>query len=132
MKFEFNVRTSSQTGLQEITGEVRNIVKKSGIDSGICMVYCPHTTAGITVNEGADPAVKRDIDYELNKVIPFKDAYQHFEGNSAAHIKSTLVGASEFFIIDNRSLLLGTWQTIYFAEFDGPRNRTVIVKIIKG
>ncbi len=126
---ELSVKTRQRTQLIDITGEVQKAVKESKINSGYCLVYCPHTTAGITINENADPDVKYDIEKELNKVIPFEDDYAHMEGNSAAHIKSSLIGNSEFLIIEGGRLLLGTWQGIMFCEFDGPRNRRVLLKI---
>jgi secondary thiamine-phosphate synthase enzyme len=132
MTKQLNVKTSSQVELIDITHQVQDLVRKSKIESGICWVYVPHTTAGVTINENADPSVKKDIIKELNKVIPFDDNYAHLEGNAAAHIKSTLVGASETIIIESGSLVLGTWQGIFFCEFDGPRSRKVIVKLIQG
>ena len=128
---EIPVRTSSRVELVDITQKIEEVVSASKIDSGICVVYVPHTTAAITINENADPSVQRDIIYELNKLIPFDDNYSHTEGNSAAHIKSSIIGASKSLIIQNGSLKLGTWQGIYFCEFDGPRNRKVWIKIIK-
>ena len=129
---QLSVKTSSRVELVDITSMIQSTVKESKIKSGICTVYVPHTTAGVTINENADPSVKSDIIKELNKVIPFDDNYSHLEGNAAAHIKSTLVGASETIMIENGSLVLGTWQGIFFCEFDGPRSRKVIVKIIQG
>lgn len=126
---KINLRTGDKTELIDITRQVSEIVKKSGICTGIVTVYTPHTTAGLTLNENADPDVVADILKEINKVIPFRDSYKHFEGNSAAHIKSSLFGVSETIIISNNELVLGTWQGIYFCEFDGPRNRKVYVKI---
>jgi len=129
---EITVRTSGRTVFEDITSKVRDVVQKSGITDGICYVYVPHTTAAITINENADPSVSRDILYELNKVIPFSDGYHHMEGNSAAHIKSSLVGVSEMIFIEGGRLVLGTWQGIYFCEFDGPRTRKAYIKIIEG
>ncbi len=129
---QLNVKTSNRLELVDITHLIQSSVKESKIKSGICLVYVPHTTAGVTINENADPSVRKDIIKELNKVIPFDDNYSHLEGNAAAHIKSSLVGASEIIIIENGSLVLGTWQGIFFCEFDGPRSRKVIVKIIQG
>ena len=129
---QLSVKTSSQVELVDITSLIQNTVRESKVKSGICSVYVPHTTAGVTINENADPSVKSDIIKELNKVIPFDDNYSHLEGNAAAHIKSTLVGASETIMIENGSLVLGTWQGIFFCEFDGPRSRKLIVKIIQG
>lgn len=130
--YTFNVKTSQTTAMLDITSQVQEAVIASKIDSGICIVFVPHTTAAVTINENADPDVVRDILMEMNKVIPFSDGYRHMEGNSAAHIKSSLMGFSETIIIDKGRLLLGTWQGIYFAEFDGPRVRKVHVKIIEG
>jgi secondary thiamine-phosphate synthase enzyme len=126
------VRTSERVELVDITGLVQQIVTKSGVKNGVCSVYVPHTTAGVTINENADPSVKHDILMELTKIVPFTDNYQHGEGNSAAHIKASIVGASSEIIIEDGNLALGTWQGIYFCEFDGPRNRKVYIKIIKG
>ncbi len=128
---EISLRTTSRVELVDITSKVEEILAESKVGSGICMVYVPHTTAAITINENADPSVVRDIIHELNKLVPFDDNYSHSEGNSAAHIKSSLIGASKSIIIENGNLKLGTWQGIYFCEFDGPRSRKVWVKIIE-
>ena len=128
---EISVRTTSRVELVDITDKVEEVVSESKVESGVYMVYAPHTTAGITINENADPSVVRDIIQKLNKLIPFDDNYSHGEGNSAAHIKSSIIGASGSIIIQDGSLKLGTWQGIYFCEFDGPRTRKVWVKIIK-
>lgn len=130
MSTELSVSTRSRTTIADITGLVRDVVKKSGIESGVCHVYVPHTTAAVTINENADPSVKSDILKELEKMVPFEDDYAHQEGNSAAHIKSSLVGASETVLVENGELQLGTWQGICFCEFDGPRRRRVLVKIV--
>lgn len=124
----FSVRTGSQTELIDITREVQDAVKESGVLSGVCTVFIPHTTAGVTINENADPSVRRDIVSELNKVIPFDDNYAHAEGNSAAHIKASLIGLSASVLVEEGRLQLGTWQGIYFCEFDGPRQRRVWVR----
>ena len=129
---EIDVRTSERTELIDITSEVRSVVRKSGIKSGFCCVYVPHTTAAVTINENADPSVPKDILMEMNKRIPFNDNYSHSEGNSAAHIKSSLFGCSKVIPIENGSLVLGTWQGIFFCEFDGPRSRKVFCKIVEG
>lgn len=113
----------------DITSQVRSFVKQSSIRGGICVVFTPHTTAAITINENADPDVKSDVLRKLTEVFPQRDNYDHSEGNSDSHIKSSLVGCSETIIIDSGSLLLGTWQGIYFCEFDGPRSREFYVKI---
>jgi len=126
----FSVRSSKQTELIDITRMVQEAVQKVGVKEGLCVIFIPHTTAAVTINENADPSVPRDILMELNKIIPFEDRYQHTEGNSAAHIKSSLVGCSQTLLIDSGRLLLGTWQGIFFCEFDGPRNRQVHVKVV--
>lgn len=130
MVYKFNVNTGKQCAMIDITAEVQKIVTESGVEDGICMVYIPHTTAAVTINENADPDVVRDMLYELDKIVPHSDGYKHFEGNSAAHIKSSMFGFSENVIIDSGRLLLGRWQGIYLCEFDGARSRTVYLKII--
>ena len=132
MNFTLNVKTDMQTQLIDITNQVQKVVNESGVKEGICIIFIPHTTAAVTINENADEDVKTDILKEINKVIPFSDGYRHMEGNSAAHIKASLFGFSEQVIIQNGKLLLGTWQGIYFCEFDGPRSRKAYVKIISG
>jgi secondary thiamine-phosphate synthase enzyme len=132
MTKELSVRTSSRVELIDITHLVQKVVSESKIKSGSCIVYVPHTTAAVTINENADPSVKSDITRELNKVIPFDDNYSHLEGNSAAHIKASIIGSSETLLVEGGHLVLGTWQGIYFCEFDGPRNRKVMVKMIEG
>jgi secondary thiamine-phosphate synthase enzyme len=127
-----NVKTRSRTELVDITADVQELVDESGMSSGICYVYVPHTTAGVTINEGADPSVVKDILNTLNSKIPRKANYLHMEGNSDAHIKSTIVGASATVIFEEGKLLLGTWQSIFFCEFDGPRHRRISVKIMEG
>ncbi len=131
MVHKFTVATHSRTELIDITAQIQRLVTENNVQSGICQIFIPHTTAGITINENADPSVVHDILMEINKVIPFNDNYHHLEGNSAAHIKSSLFGPSLSVIIENGQLLLGTWQGIYFCEFDGPRHRKVWVKIIE-
>lgn len=125
---EFSIRTNQQVELVKLTGQVQKLLEESGIQKGICHVYIPHTTAGITINEGADPDVVRDMIMELNKIVPFEDGYRHAEGNSAAHIKASMMGSSVAVIIENGKLVLGTWQAIFFCEFDGPRTRRVLVR----
>ena len=127
-----NVKTRSRTEFVNITSDVQKIVKESGVQSGICYVYVPHTTAGITINEGADPSVVRDMQVFFNNLVPHSGDYMHMEGNSDAHIKTSIVGPSQVIIIDDGKLLLGTWQAIFFCEFDGARNRQVNVKTISG
>ena len=128
----FNIKTDKHTQMKDITRLIQDEVRKSGVKDGLCVVFTPHTTAAITINENADPDVVRDLNMELGKIIPWEDGYHHIEGNSAAHLKSSLVGASEHIIIEDGRLLLGTWQGIYFCEYDGPRSRKVIVKIMEG
>ncbi len=125
-----SVPTNSRTQFVDISGEIKKLVEESGIMDGLCCIFVPHTTAGITINENADPDVVRDITKKLDKMIPWEDGYMHMEGNSAAHIKASMMGFSQNIIIHKGKLLLGTWQGIYFCEFDGPRNRKVAVKII--
>ena len=124
------VKTKSQTELIDITSEIQELVRNSEIDNGVCMLYVPHTTAAVTINESADPSVRADILMVLNSVIPWKAAYRHLEGNSPAHIKASIIGPSELVAIENSRLVLGTWQGIFFCEFDGPRNRKIHVKFI--
>ena len=126
------VKSKTRTQLIDITPEIQKTVRSSGISEGLCMLYVPHTTAAITINESADPNVASDIMMVLNEVIPWKADYRHLEGNSPAHIKSTLVGASEIIAIENGSLVLGTWQGIFFCEFDGPRTRKLHMRLMKG
>lgn len=129
---QFTVKTTSRFQMIDITGMVRSALRESGIQSGICCVFVPHTTAAVTINENADADVQRDIIAELDKVIPLNDNYRHIEGNSAAHVKSSLVGASEMVLVERGELVLGTWQSLFFCEFDGPRTRRFHVKFISG
>ncbi len=128
----FQVKTSKQTEFIDITRSVQEAVKKTGVEEGICFIFIPHTTAAVTINENADPSVSQDIIMELNKVVPFQDRYQHLEGNSPAHIKASLIGCSQTVFVESGKLALGTWQGIFFCEFDGPRNRKVYVKVVRG
>ena len=130
MLIKLNVTTSKHTQMLDITRQIQAAVKESGVLNGICTVFIPHTTAAVTINENADPDVVRDFTMEINKIVPWEDNYYHMEGNSAAHLKSSMIGFSEQIIIDNGRLVLGTWQGIYFCEFDGPRHRSVYVKIM--
>jgi len=125
------VKTKDRVELVDITKKVKKLVEDQSIKSGILVINIPHTTAGVTINENADPSVKKDIVNELNKVIPFNDNYNHLEGNSAAHIKSSIFGSDQIIIIENGKLQLGRWQGIFFCEFDGPRNRKMNFKIIE-
>lgn len=126
-----SIRTHSRSELVDITPLVRDVVRKSKIENGVCYVFVPHTTAGITINENADPSVRQDILAELNKLVPWQGDYSHLEGNAAAHIKASLVGSSETIPVEKGDLVLGTWQGVFFAEFDGPRRREVWVIITK-
>ncbi|MCX7745686.1 MAG: secondary thiamine-phosphate synthase enzyme YjbQ [Clostridia bacterium] len=126
-----NIKTPSQTTMVDITTKIQQVVYEQNIKSGICTIFIPHTTAGITINENADPDVVSDMLKEINKIVPFDDHYTHMEGNSAAHIKASLFGSSSQVIIEDGKLVLGTWQGIYFCEFDGPRSRKVYIKIIE-
>lgn len=128
---EYPVRTTEAQQFVDITGLVRKAVNESGVEDGIAVVFVPHTTAGVTINENADPDVVKDILAALSKTYPEQNGYLHAEGNSHAHIKASLMGCSCSIIIENGNLKLGTWQGVYFCEFDGPRNRKVYVKTIK-
>jgi secondary thiamine-phosphate synthase enzyme len=125
-----NVKSRSRTEFIDITDKIQEVLKETGIESGICYLFVPHTTAGVTINEGADPSVQRDIQALLNRVIPFEADYHHREGNSSAHIKASVVGISHYVFIDEGKLVLGTWQSIFFCEFDGPRHRRVALKFV--
>jgi len=126
----FSVSTSSRMEFVDITSQVQKEVARSGILEGICYIYNPHTTAGLTINEGADPAVQDDIVAVLGKIIPRDHPYKHMEGNSPAHIMASLMGSSVTVFIENGRLVLGTWQKVFFCEFDGPRARKVIWKLV--
>jgi len=128
---QIQIKTSREVEFLDITARVEAAVKKSGITSGVCHVFIPHTTAGVTINENADPNVIRDIIRELDKIVPLDDNYTHGEGNSAAHIKSSLMGCSQQVLIEEGRLALGTWQSLFFCEFDGPRSRNVWVKVVR-
>jgi secondary thiamine-phosphate synthase enzyme len=125
-----NVRSKSRNEFIDITEMLQEVVKEAGITKGICYLYVPHTTAGITINEGADPSVQRDIVNALSRLVPHEMNYFHREGNADAHIKTTLVGSSLNVIVEEGKLLLGTWQSVFFCEFDGPRHRRIAIKFI--
>ena len=127
---EIDVRTRSRTELLDITAPLSRLLQESRVADGLMVVFVPHTTAAVTINENADPSVQQDILAELNRLIPLKASYRHTEGNSDAHIKSSLLGASQTIFIHGGKLVLGTWQGVYFCEFDGPRSRKVWVKIM--
>jgi len=124
------VNSKNRTELIDITSKVQDTVRSASGGSGLCMLYVPHTTAAVTINESADPSVKDDILMVLNKIVPWEAGYRHLEGNSPAHVKATIVGSSELIAIEHDRLVLGTWQGIFFCEFDGPRTRKVHIKII--
>jgi secondary thiamine-phosphate synthase enzyme len=129
----FSLRTADRSQLINITGQVRETVRKSGVRDGLATVYCPHTTAGITVNEGADPDVAGDFLRYLDNLCPWEHPlYRHSEGNSAAHLKAGITGAAQIIPVADGDLALGTWQAVFFCEFDGPRVRTFLVKVIEG
>jgi secondary thiamine-phosphate synthase enzyme len=129
---EIRIRTRQHNEMIDITAEVEQVMEKSKVSVGICLAFCPHATAGLTINENADPSVRRDILTKLSKIVPENDPdYSHSEGNSAAHIKASLIGSSAQIIIESGRLLLGTWQGIYFCEFNGPRERKILVKMIE-
>ena len=129
---ELQIRTNAHTEMIDITGRIQQVVTDSGVKDGVCVAFVPHTTAAVTINENADPDVVRDFTTELGKIVPWEDGYHHMEGNSAAHLKASMIGFSEQVIIEGGRLQLGTWQGIYFCEYDGPRNRKLRVKILEG
>jgi secondary thiamine-phosphate synthase enzyme len=124
------IKTSRRTELRNITREVAELVARHGAISGVCHVYVPHTTAGITINEGADPDVARDIEMTFDRMVPRDSGYRHAEGNSDSHVKTAMVGTSQTLLFENGRLLLGRWQAIYLCEFDGPRTRDVLVRVV--
>ena len=123
------VKTSARTELKNITEDVAELVRQSGVETGTCHIYVPHTTAGVMINEAADPDVATDIGDTLDRMVPRDAGYKHFEGNADSHIKAVMVGASEYIPVENGAMSLGRWQGIFFCEFDGPRDRTVQVSI---
>ena len=124
------INTQAHTAFYDITREIENAVRTSGVKDGLVTVYVPHTTAALTINENADPDVKTDLITQLERMVPWENGYRHLEGNAAAHLKASMMGFSETVIIEGGRLLLGTWQSIYFTEFDGPRHRRYFIKII--
>jgi secondary thiamine-phosphate synthase enzyme len=129
MPIYINVKTNKRVEMIDITSSIQKEVSRSGIKEGVCVVYVPHTTAGITINEGADPSVCHDIVTKLSDLVPSDAGYSHIEGNSDSHIKASLMGSSVSVILEDGRLVLGTWQRIFFCEFDGPRSRKVLIKI---
>ncbi len=126
---EIRVNTRNRTHLVDITKEISDVVRDSGVEAGVVTVFCPHTTGGLTLNENADPDVQTDIDKILDRVVPWTGGYKHGEGNSAAHVKASMMGASVQVIVEGGKMQLGTWQAIYFCEFDGPRSRKVWITV---
>ena len=125
------MKTSRRTELRNITADVADIVARSGVATGVCHVYVPHTTAGVTINEGADPDVAHDIELTFDRLVPHHAAgYRHAEGNSDSHVKTSIVGSSQTVFVEHGRLVLGTWQAIFLCEFDGPRTREVLVRVV--
>ena len=129
MPISVNVKTDSRIDMVDITSSIQKEISNSGVKEGVCIIYVPHTTAGITINEGADPAVCNDIMAKLNELVPPNAGYRHGEGNADSHIKASLIGSSVSVLVENGGLVLGTWQKIFFCEFDGPRSRRVYLKV---
>ena len=129
MLYEYTIRTQRE-GFINVTSFLRESLEKSGVGDGICLAYCPHTTAGMTINENADPDVVRDLLFALDKTFPDRPEFRHMEGNSAAHLKASALGSSVTVPIENGQLVLGVWQGVYLCEFDGPRSRKLLVKIL--
>ena len=129
---QLEINTKATAELVDITAVVQRTVREKGMQSGVCHVFVPHTTAGLTLNENWDPDVRGDMLMELGKIVPWRDNYRHGEGNSAAHIKASLMGFSQTILVEDGRLVLGSWQGIYLAEFDGPRRRRVLVKLVSG
>jgi secondary thiamine-phosphate synthase enzyme len=127
-----SVQTHQRSEMLDISAEVQRAVSESGAQDGLVILHCPHTTAGLTINEDADPSVRADIIEALDKLVPWRAGYRHLEGNAAAHIKSSLVGHSLTVLLEGGRLVLGTWQGIFFCEFDGPRSRKVLVRVLPG
>jgi len=125
------VRTRCQTEMIDITARIQQQVTDSQVADGLCVVFVPHTTAAVTINENSDPAVSRDILMVINKMVPWDEAYHHLEGNSPAHLKASIIGSSETIVVENARLVLGTWQGIFFCEFDGPRTRKLEIRVIQ-
>ena len=130
MIFVFSLKTTKSNEFVNITGLVKDAVKRSGVENGMCVVFVPHTTAGVTTNENADPNVVKDMLMELSKIVPEDKEYRHAEGNSSAHIKASMMGSNQTIIVENGELKMGVWQGIYFTEFDGPRQRKFFVKVM--
>ena len=130
--YTIGIRTNKRSELVSLNREIEKVIRENNFGEGQCIVFVPHTTAGVTINENADPTVKRDILETLERLVPWHDGYLHIEGNSAAHIKAALVGFSQTLLVERGKLVLGTWQDIFLAEFDGPRERKVHIKLVGG
>lgn len=130
MPVSISVKTRARVEMIDITSEVQKEVSNTGIEAGSCVVYIPHTTAAVTINEGADPAVCRDVESKLSELVPPNAGYRHMEGNADSHIKASLIGPSVLVIVEGGRLVLGTWQKVFFCEFDGPRTRKAYVKVL--
>ncbi len=130
MMKEIIIKTTKRTEFIDITSQLRQVLVEQGLQSGACLLFVPHTTAGVTINENADPDVQRDLGWALEKLIPVDMGFHHSEGNSDAHLKSSLFGSSQYVIVENGTLQLGTWQGIYFCEFDGPRTRKLWIQFL--
>ncbi len=126
-----DIKTSHRIEMIDITRRIEEVISKTGAESGICYLSVPHTTAGITINENADPTVNSDMTSKLARLVPSGEDYTHLEGNSDSHIKTSIIGSTLTLIIDSRKMALGTWQSVYFYEFDGPRNRNLYIKVVK-
>jgi secondary thiamine-phosphate synthase enzyme len=129
---QIEISTPTRSALVEVTSHIQRLVSSAGVKEGVCHIFVPHTTAGLIINENADPTVQSDVLRELDKIVPWEDRYEHGEGNSAAHIKSSIVGQAQFVFVSGGRLKLGTWQGIYLAEFDGPRTRRLWVRVVPG
>ncbi|MCM8823812.1 MAG: secondary thiamine-phosphate synthase enzyme YjbQ [Candidatus Omnitrophica bacterium] len=127
-----NISSTKRTEFIDITSQIERVIREKEIEEGICIIFCPHTTAGLTINENADPSVRSDIIAHIEKLIPYRGHYLHLEGNADSHIKASIFGSSLSLIVKNKRLILGRWQGIYFCEFDGPRERKVYVKVLSG
>lgn len=129
---QFTVKTNARVEMIDVTGMIRAQIREQKFGNGLCHIFVPHTTAAVTINENADPDVPRDIITILDRIVPLTGNYRHAEGNSAAHVKASLIGASELVMVENGDLVLGTWQSVFFCEFDGPRTRKLLIKFITG
>jgi secondary thiamine-phosphate synthase enzyme len=130
MIYYIHIKTGARVEFQDVTRKVKDLVEASGVETGMCFVYVPHTTAAVLINEHADPDVTEDIAAQMERIVPFNQKFRHSEGNSPAHIKASLIGESRAVLIEEGKLVLGTWQGIFFCEFDGPRQRSLMVKIL--